>query len=72
MNRVSLQDCINPINTSKSEYVIVDSDMNKGVFSSSMYSKYFEHQLSTFYKCKRIVAENLHMMIMAEYPLIMK
>ena len=73
--RVSLQDCVSLGNneiSNKSVYVIIDSERNGGNRAGSYNIAYeggfLEHIGDTFYKCKRIVADNLGLIIMSEFP----
>lgn len=78
MNRTSLQDCIslgkNKVDTN-SLYVVIDSERNGGNRAASFNIAYeggfLEHMGDTFYKCKRIVADNLSLVIMSDYPITM-
>lgn len=74
-SRMSLQDCINPFNNvSKSEYVVIDNERNCGnkaaAFNIAYEGGFLEHIGDGFFKCKRIVANNLSLVIMADYPII--
>ena len=76
--RVSLQDCVSLGNnefSNKSLYVIIDSKRNGGNRAASFNIAYeggfLEHMGDTFYMCKRIVADNLGLIIMSDYPAIM-
>ena len=77
-SRMSLQDCINPFsnNSSKSEYVVIDSERNGGNRAASYNLAYeggfLEHLGDGLYKCKRIVADNLSLIILSDYPVIVK
>ncbi len=73
--RVSLQDCVSLGNneiSNKSVYVIIDSERNgsnrAGSFNIAYEGGFLEHIGDTFYKCKRIVANNLGLIIMSEFP----
>jgi len=73
--RVSLQDCVSLGNnefTNKSLYVIIDSERNGGNRAASFNIAYeggfLEHIGDTFYKVKRIVADNLGLIILSEFP----
>lgn len=77
-SKVSLQDCINPFNnnSSKSEHVVIDSERNSGNRAASFNLAYeggfLEHIGDGLYKCKRIVADNLSLVILSDYPVIIK
>ena len=77
MSRTSVQDCINPFNnSSKSEYVVICKDHNDGnraaSFNIAYEGDFLEHIGDGFYKCKRIVANNLSLVILSDYPIIIK
>jgi hypothetical protein len=77
MRRTSLQDCISlgKNKDNNSLYVVIDSERNSGNRSGSFNIAYeggfLEHIGDTFYKVKRIVADNLSLVIMSDYPLTM-
>ena len=77
-SKVSLQDCINTTKPSanKSEYVVIDSERNSGnrahSFNLAYEGGFLEHIGDGFYKCKRIVADNLSLVIMSDYPVVIK
>jgi len=79
MKRTSLQDCIslgdNKDIDNNSLYVVIDSEHNSGnragSFNIAYEGGFLEHMGDTFYKCKRIVADNLSLVIMSDYPLTM-
>jgi len=76
MSKMSLQDCINPFNnSSKSEYVVICNEQNgsrAASFNIAYEGNFLEHIGDGFYKCKRIVANNLSLVIMSDYPIIIK
>lgn len=77
MSKTSVQDCINPFNNnSKSEYVVVCKNHNDGYRAASFNIAYegdfLEHIGDGFYKCKRIVASNLSLVVLADYPITIK
>ena len=77
MKKTSLQDCITLGSKQdvKSMYVIIDSERNGGNRAASFNIAYeggfLEHMGDTFYMCKRIVADNLGLIILSDYPAIM-
>lgn len=78
MKRTSLQDCISLGNNkvvTNSLYVVIDSERNGGNRAASFNIAYeggfLEHMGDTFYKVKRIVADNLGLVILSDYPVEM-
>ena len=74
MKKTSLQDCITLGSKQdvKSEYVVINSEWCKaGSFNIAYEGGFLEHIGDGFYKCKRIVADNLSLVIMSDYPAIM-
>ena len=78
MKRTSLQDCISLGNNrvvTNSLYVVIDSERNSGNRAASFNIAYeggfLEHMGDTFYKVKRIVADNLGLVILSDYPVEM-
>lgn len=78
MKRTSLQDCISLGNNkvdNNSLYVVIDSERNSGNRAASFNIAYeggfLEHMGDTFYKVKRIVADNLGLVILSDYPIEM-
>jgi hypothetical protein len=78
MRRTSLQDCISlgkNKDNNNSLYVVIDSERNggnrAGSFNIAYEGGFLEHIGDTFYKVKRIVADNLSLVIMSDYPLTM-
>jgi len=77
-SRMSLQDCINPFksNSVQSEYVVIDNEMNGGNRAASFNLAYeggfLEHIGNGLYKCKRIVANNLSLVILSDHHVIIK
>jgi hypothetical protein len=79
MRRTSLQDCIslgkNKDINNNSLYVVIDSERNggnrAGSFNIAYEGGFLEHIGDTFYKCKRIVADNLSLVILSDYPITM-
>lgn len=63
-SKLGIHHTINPQPVSNSEYVIVSEKDEK-------YGYLFEKIGICMYKCKRIVAENLNLEIISEYPLKM-
>jgi len=71
-SKVSLRDCINVMGTpSKSEYVVIEFEDNAGCRLAQQ-GGFLEHMGGEFYKCKRIVANNLSLKIISDYPLTIK
>lgn len=75
MKRTSLQDCISLGNNrvvTNSLYVVIDSERNSGnragSFNIAYEGGFLEHMGDTFYKVKRIVADNLGLIILSDYP----
>lgn len=78
MKRTSLQDCISLGNNkvdNNSLYVVIDSERNSGnragSFNIAYEGGFLEHIGDTFYKVKRIVADNLGLVILSDYPVKM-
>ena len=78
MKRTSLEDCISLGNNKgfdNSLYVVIDSERNSGNRAASFNIAYeggfLEHIGDTFYKVKRIVADNLGLVILSDYPIEM-
>ena len=74
MKKTSLQDCITLGSKQdvKSEYVVINREWCKaGSFNIAYEGGFLEHIGDGFYKCKRIVADNLSLVIMSDYPAIM-
>lgn len=78
MKRTSLQDCISLGNNKvdhNSLYVVIDSERNSGnragSFNIAYEGGFLEHMGDTFYKVKRIVADNLGLVILSDYPVEM-
>jgi hypothetical protein len=78
MKRTSLQDCISLGNNkvdNNSLYVVIDSERNSGnragSFNIAYEGGFLEHIGDTFYKVKRIVADNLGLVILSDYPVEM-
>jgi hypothetical protein len=70
MQRMSLSDCINITSKPQSEYVVVSDD--KPSFKIAEAGGFTEQIIHNHYKCKRIVANNLGLTIISEWPLTMK
>jgi hypothetical protein len=74
MKKTSLQDCtlLGTNQVLNSEYVIIDCERNTGNRASGFNIAYeggfLEYMGDSFYKVKRIVANNLELIIMSEYP----
>jgi len=77
MKRTSLQDCISlgDNKDNHSLYVVIDSERNSGnragSFNLAYEGGFLEHIGDTFYKVKRIVADNLGLIILSDYPITM-
>ena len=76
MKRTSLQDCTSLGNNSiYSLYVVIDSERNSGnragSFNIAYEGGFLEHMGDSFYKVKRIVADNLGLVILSDYPVEM-
>jgi hypothetical protein len=77
MKRTSLQDCISlgSNRVANSLYVVIDSERNggnrAGSFNIAYEGGFLEHIGDTFYKVKRIVADNLGLVILSDYPVEM-
>ena len=76
-SRVSVQDCINVFNEdTSSPYVIICADHNSGNRAASFNVAYeggfLTHISDGYYQCKRIVANNLSLVIMSNYPIPIK
>lgn len=75
--RTSIQDCISLGSNieHKSVYVVISSDHNGGnraaSFNIAQEGGFLEHMGDTFYKVKRIVADNLGLVILSDYPVKM-
>lgn len=77
MKRMSTQDCITLFNKdTSSPYVIICADHNSGNRAASFNIAYeggfLKHISDGYYQCKRIVATNLSLVIMSDYPLTIK
>lgn len=75
-SRVSLVDCINIGKRSVdrlSEYVVINKDLSPvaGIELADA-GGFLELVVDDMYKCKRIVANNLNLFIVGDYPGIMK
>lgn len=72
--KVSLQDCIDVFKSkpSISEYVVIDATANDAQFNLAYKGNFLHHLGGEYYKVKRIVAENLNLKIISDYPIIMK
>ena len=54
----------------KSEYVIVDTSVNTGGVQIAQSGGFLEKMAGEYFKCKRIVAENLGLSIISEWPVV--
>lgn len=71
---INLLDAIDTSTPITSEYVVVDCDANirkAGSWNIAEEGGFLEHIYDGFYKVKRIVAENLSLIIMSEWPMKM-
>lgn len=74
MNKISLQDCLNigsPV-SNKSLFVIIDASRHSWGLDLAQAGGYLEYQGDSFYKCNRIVADNLSLNIISDFPLTIK
>ena len=75
-SRLGINDLLNPSKHQESEYVLIDADRNggnrAGSFNIAYEGGFLTHQGNGIYKCKRIVAKNLDLVVFADCPLIMK
>ena len=78
MKRMSLNDCVdlNKSTQSMSEFVIIDSERNSGnrasSFNLALEGGFLTHIGNGMDKCKKIVANNLSLVIMADANQTMK
>ena len=54
----------------KSEYVIVDTSVNTGGVQIAQSGGFLEKMAGEYFICKRIVAENLGLSIISEWPVV--
>lgn len=75
MRRINLNNVIDVCKPepSTSEWVVIDqSSSSKDGFDLAQVGGFLEAVSPPYYKCKRIVANNLDLSIISEYPLTLK
>ncbi len=70
-SKLSAQDWLTTEESNQSEYVVISSDGTGNGFSIAESGGFLERVGGKFYKCKRIVAENLSLKIISEFPMKM-